>query len=112
MKDIYAQFRDQAEHITVTPNPATWERVRMRLRVHRNNRKLLTSRLLNIAAAILVLVAVSVSIVLYKQKKYLIEHTAYTTHLSPLDGTSIGSESIYDLQNVRRSWADLGGKLD
>lgn len=112
MKDIYTQFREQAKHIRVTPHPGTWDRVGFRLRAHRGTRKLFMARLLNIAAAVIVLVAVGVSVVLYAQKRQLLQRTAYTAHIAELHSASATSESIYDIDNIRRSWSDLGGNLN
>ncbi len=109
MKDIYQQFREQADHIKITPRPVTWDRIELRLRAQRNGRRLVVSRLLNIAAALIVLIAVGVSVMLYTQNKHLLEHNAYSAKITQLSETSGTAESIYDVTNIRRSWSDLGG---
>ena len=106
MKDLNTQFREQSEHLTITPHASTWDRIDTKLRAHRTSRKLFFARSLNIAAAVFILLAAGVGIMLYSQQKSLVSNKSYTAHIAELRSPAT-SESIYDLSSIRRSWADL-----
>jgi hypothetical protein len=44
---------------------------------------------------------------LYSQKKHLLQYQTYTLNITELHSTTAYSESIYDINNIRRSWSDL-----
>jgi hypothetical protein len=77
MKDIYGQFREQAEHITITPQTGSWDRIETKLLAHRSRRKLFSARLLNIAAAVTLLVVISISVYLYTENRHLLNTRVY-----------------------------------
>jgi hypothetical protein len=106
MNDIYQQFRNQAEHLSVRPRPEAWGKVQMKLTVYRGRRKLAMFRLISIAAGILLCVAVSISVWLYTQQATNLSSFTYALTIEELRMEESG-ESIYDIGNIRRSYSEL-----
>ena len=106
MKDMESQFLEHSKTIRITPHARTWERVEVKLQAHRSRRKLISARLLNIAAAVTLLVVVSISVFLYTQNQHLRNAKAYSMSIEELSTSGFDSESIYDIVRIRRVYAE------
>jgi hypothetical protein len=107
MNDMFSQFKKQSAMIRVAPHERTWERVEAKLHAHRSRRKLFNARLIGIAAAIICLVAVSSGVLFYTKWQEASRMVQYSQSMEELNSRFVDSESIYDIQKIRRSYADL-----
>lgn len=110
MKDIFIQFREQSDNIRVDPQPHTWPRIQSRLQSHRSHRRLATSRFLMLAAGMLLVIALSVSLFFYS-KWNQVQHTVrYSASIEKLAVPVSQDESIFDIASIRKSYSDLSSR--
>lgn len=107
MKNIESQFQLQSTTIKVTPHERTWDRIEAKLEAHRSRRKLLSARLMSIAAAVSLLVVVSLSVFYYMQNQHTLQSKVYTMSIEQIRLVDTTGDDLYDVSNIRRSYADL-----
>lgn len=107
MEDFESQLQTQSKMIRAIPHDKTWERIEAKLEAHRSRRKLFNAQLLNIAASITVLIVVGLSGYLYMQNQQSLDAKTYALSIEELNVDVVDSESIFEVENIRKSYADL-----
>ena len=107
MKDMESQFREHSNSIRIQPHHSTWDRIDGKLSVHRSRGKILNARLLSIAAAIALLITVSVSIYFFQYNQEDVTQRAYSMSIEELASVTQGDEGIFDVERIRRSYREL-----
>lgn len=107
MKDLDSQLQTQSQMIRAIPHDKTWERIEAKLDAHRSRRRLFNARLLNIAAAITLLIVVGLSGFLFMQNQQSLNAKMYALSIEELNAAASDTESIFAVENIRRSYADL-----
>ncbi len=107
MKDLYTQFREQAEHIKVAPAGGSWDRIEAKMQMQRSRRKLAIARLLSIAASLILVVTLSFIAIFYSQNQDWMTGKAYSMTIEELSTTHESGESMFDVEKIRKSYADL-----
>jgi len=108
MTDIENQFHEHAKHLVVTPTSAAWDRVEAKLHMQRSRRKMATARMLSIAAALLLVVTLSFIVIFYSQDGDQMSSKEYSMMIGELRTDGTYEESIFDVDKIRKSYADLG----
>jgi hypothetical protein len=96
-----SHFKQEAELIRVKPPRSAWKRVEARLDADGSRREIKTARLINYAAAI-ILLAVFAAIGLYFYSTPVeYEASLYTFKLEEISADPTAGVSIYDVEKVR-----------